>query len=233
MPRLGLLRLAVPALVLAAGLGALAPAAPASAAVTGTTQSGDVVLYEHCQQHPITYDLAVGPFTSGWRVEIQVVDPEGLTSQGTVLNSADKPPLSGTTYFQFCGSETPGTWTVRSMIRYAPIDLTPDSVLTTSTFQVRPMQTQTTLRAKRLRDGRFRLVSRVQQEAPQGFERAAGITVRLERQTGDAWKKVRGLTLTTVRGRAVAVLGRGTYRAVVPGGGNHTGSVSEPVRAHR
>jgi hypothetical protein len=225
------LRLALPAVALTAGLGALTPAAPASAAVTGSTHSDDVVLYDDCQQHPISYDLQVGAFTAPWRVEIQVVSPEGLTSQGTVLNSADKPALSGTTYFQFCGSEDPGTWTVRSVIRYAPIDLSPDTVLSTSTFQARPRQTQTTLSEKRLRDGRFRVVSRVQQEAPQGYERAAGLTVRLERKVGAAWKRVRGLTLTTVRGRAVAVVGRGTYRAVVLPQGNASGSTSEPVRA--
>ena len=64
-----------------------------------------------------------------------------------------------------------------------------------------------------------------------GVVRRDPALARLERKAGATWKRVRGLTLTTVRGRAVAVLGRGTYRAVVAADGNHAASTSPPVRA--
>ncbi len=57
LPRLR--RFVLPSTVLTAVVaGSLAAAPPASADVTGTTSSGDVVLYNHCQQHPINYQLA-------------------------------------------------------------------------------------------------------------------------------------------------------------------------------
>jgi hypothetical protein len=101
--------------------GSLAIAAPASAAVTGTTSTDDVVLFSHCQQHPIHYDVQVGQGTPSWRLELQVFDPQGMVSQGTVLNSATNPPTSGTVYYTFCGSEPAGTYTVRATGFYEPL----------------------------------------------------------------------------------------------------------------
>ena len=91
----------------------MAVAGPASADVTGSTSTEDVVLFDHCRQHPISYDLAVSPGTLLWRLEIQVADPQGQVSEGTVVNSATNPSTSGTVEVTFCGSEPAGTYTVR------------------------------------------------------------------------------------------------------------------------
>ena len=68
-------RLALPVLLAA---GSLALAGPAAADVSGGTSTSDVVLYDHCQQHPISYDVLVSPGTALWSVEIQVFDPDGF-----------------------------------------------------------------------------------------------------------------------------------------------------------
>ena len=107
---LPLRRLALPVLLAAASV---AVAGPASADVTGSTSTQDVVLFDHCQQHPISYDLAVSPGTLLWRLEVQVADPQGHVSEGTVVNSATNPATSGTVSVTFCGSEPAGTYTVR------------------------------------------------------------------------------------------------------------------------
>ena len=217
------------ALVLAAAA-SLTGAPPAAAAVTGTVGAGDVVLYDHCQQHPISYDLAVSPFTPAWRVNIRVYTPNGRTSEGTVINSASDPALSGTTTYTFCGSEQPGTWTVKAFVRYAPVDLTPDTLLTESTFQVVAPATRTRLHTKSLGQGRHRLVTRVAEQTENGYEPAEGVRVRLEKRTGGTWKRVPEVVLTTVHGRAVTtVTGRGTYRALVPARNNLGGSSSPTV----
>jgi len=216
-------------LAAAAAAATVALAAPASADVTGSTSTEDVVLYDHCQQHPISYDLQIGPLTAPWRVEFQVLDPAGHTSEGTVLNSATNPPTSGTFTQTFCGSEPTGTYTVRATVRYAPVNL--EVPLPSTTFDVRPAGTRTSLAQKSLGDDRHRLTAKVREEAEHGYVRANGIPVRLEKRTHGQWHRVRGISLTTVHGRAVATVdSRGTYRAVVPAGGNHAASTSEPLK---
>ena len=209
-------------------------AGPASADVTGTTSTSDVVLYAHCQQHPIDYDLQVGPLTGPWRVEFQVADPKGDTSEGTVLNSADNPPTSGTFTYTFCGSEPLGTYTVRATVRYAPVNL--EVPLPSTTFQVRPTATRATLAQTALGHGRYRLDARVTEETETGFGKADGVSVRIERLVHGKWTRIRGTALTTVRGTAATtVRGRpGTrLRAVVPTRNNYAGSTSKPVTLGR
>lgn len=226
----------LPAAALAASLTtSLVAAPPASAAVTGTVSASDAVLYDHCQQVPIRYDLAVQPLTPQWRVEFQVFTPNGRTSEGTVLNSASNPPLSGTFTYTLCGSEKAGTWTVRALVRYAPANLPLSSadatLLTQDTFEVVAPATRTRLREKSLGQGRHRLVVRVREQTERGYEPAEGVTARLEERAGGTWQRVRRVVLTTVRGRAVAtVTGRGTYRAVVPARNNLGGSTSPVVQ---
>ena len=220
--------LALPVLVGAALVGV---AGPASADVTGTTSTSDVVLYDHCQQHPISYDLLVGPTTPFWRLEVQVADPDGHVSEGTVLNSATNPPTSGTIYYSFCGSEAPGTYTVRATGRYGPL-LNLTFLLPDTTFQVRPAATRTTLAKTTLGHGRYRLDARVSEETENGFGKSDGVTVRFERLVRGEWKKFAGQTLTTVRGKATATVDArpGTrMRAVVRSGHNYAGSTSKPV----
>jgi hypothetical protein len=212
--------------------GSLAAAGPASAEVTATTSTGDVVLFSHCQQHPIHYDLSVGPLTPGWRVELQVFDPNGISSEGVVLNSAAGAPTSGTFTQTFCGSEPAGTWTVRGTVRYEPL-LNLETPLPDTTFLVRPAATRTTLAGKQLGPGRYRLTPHVRVEGEDGFVRGNGVDVRLERLVHGQWTKVHGTTLTTVRGAAPAVVRAraGTkVRAVVPQENNLAGSSSRPLR---
>ena len=135
-------RFALPALLAALVAAPLAVAAPASAVPTGSTATDDVVLYPHCQQHPITYDLAVDPGTAFWHLEVLLLDPDGHTSEQRVATSATS-PAHGTVAYQFCGSEKAGTWTVRATGFYEtlplvqlPLDL-PDTP-----FTVRPTETR-------------------------------------------------------------------------------------------
>jgi hypothetical protein len=223
-------RLALPALLLAASVGV---AAPASADVTGSTSTGDVVLYDHCQQHPISYDVLVDPGTSLWRLEIQVLDPQGHTSEGSVVNSATHPATSGTVEHTFCGSEPSGTYTVRATGFYEVLPAVQiPFALPDTTFTVRPVTSRTTLSRTASGPGHFRLSARVQQEAEHGWARANGAPVRLERLVHGTWRTVPGLTLTTVKGRAVArIAGRPgqRLRAVVPSRGTLVGSTSRAV----
>jgi hypothetical protein len=215
-------------------VGSLSIAAPASAAVTGTTSTADVVLYQHCQQHPISYDVAVDPGTTFWRLEIQVFDAKGDTSQGQVLTS-ETSPTHGTVSWSFCGSETPGSYTVRGSGFYQTLPGARSNYsLPVTRFEVRPMATRTTLTKQHLDHGRYRLTTLVRQQAEQGFERADGIPVRLEKRAPSGWHRVRGLALTTVHGRAVATVARrGDYRAVVTAHGNHGASASQVVSLAR
>jgi hypothetical protein len=219
--------------VVLAAAASVAVAGPASADVTGTTSTGDVVLYDHCQRHPISYDVRVSPGTSLWRLEIQVFDPDGMSSEGTVINSATDPPRSGTVHVTFCGSEKSGTYTVRATGFYEIVPAVQlPFALPDTTFQVRPAATRTTLAEKDLGHHRYRLTTRVQTQAEHGFDPSNGVTVRLERLVDGRWEQVRGTTLTTVHGAARATLRArpGTkVRAVVPAENSYAASVSRPV----
>ncbi len=221
------------ALLVALTAATVSLASPASAAVTGSTSTEDVVLYDHCQRHPISYDLMVGPGTMLWRLEIQVADPRGQVSEGTVVNSATNPATSGTVEVTFCGSEQAGTYTVRATGFYelVPAVQIPFALPETS-FEARPVATRTTLAERSLGHRRYRVTARVREESESGFRPANGVPVRLERLAAGQWKPLRGVTLTAVHGRAVArVHGHPgqRLRAVVPALNNVAGSASEPV----
>ena len=97
---------------------------------------------------------------------------------------------------------------------------------------MRPAATRTTLAEKPLGHGRYQLTTRVSEEREHGFGPADGVPVRLERLVSGQWRKVRGVTLTTVHGRAVARVDghRGQrLRAVVPALNNVAGSTSGTV----
>jgi hypothetical protein len=211
----------------------VAVAGPASADVSGSTSTQDVVLLDHCRQHPISYDLQVSPGTRQWRLEIQVADPQGQVSEGTVVNSATNPTTSGTVEVTFCGSEPAGTYTVRGTGSYQTIPgVQRPFELPETSFQVRPAATRTALSQKSLGHGRYRLTARVREESEKGFRRADGVPVRLERLVSGQWTRIRGLTLTTVHGRAVARVDGHPgqrLRAVVPALNNIAASTSGPV----
>ena len=206
---------------------------PAQADVTGTSSTSDVVLSDQCQSHPIDYDLLVSPGTAFWRLEVQVFGPEGNTSEGTVANSATS-PARGTVYVTFCGSETPGTYTVRGTGFYQVLPaLQIPYALPETTFDVRRAPTRTTLSDKALRHGRSRVTVLVEAQGPNGFAPATGVLVRLEKWLDGQWQRVRGTTLTTVRGKARATIdpGRATkLRAVSVSRGSTAASTSRPVR---
>ena len=231
---LPLRRLALPVVPVLLAAGSLAVASPASADVTGRTSTDDAVLYSHCQQHPISYEVTPSPGTTLWRLEIQVFDPEGAVSEGTVLSSAAGAPTSGTVVHTFCGSEDPGTYTVRASGFYegVPLVQVPFS-LPDTTFEVRRAETRTELVRKPLGHGRYRLTTGVREQTERGFTRSDGVSLLIERLVHGQWQKVRGTSLTTVHGRATTVVrGRpGTaLRAVVPTRSNYAGSASRPVR---
>jgi hypothetical protein len=230
-PMLPLRRLALPVLL---ALGSLAVAGPASADATGTTSSDDVVLFDHCQRHPIHYDLQVAPGTALWRLEIQVFDPGGMVSEGTVLSSAAGAPTSGTVHTTFCGSEPAGTWTVRATGFYELLPAVElPFTLPDTTFRVRPAATRTALTEKPLGHGRHRLTVRVDEQDANGFRRADGVKVRVQRLVDGRWHAVRGTRLTTVHGVARTTLHArpGTkVRAAVPPKNSYAASVSKAVR---
>jgi hypothetical protein len=145
--------------------------------------------------------------------------------------TSETAPTRGTVTYTFCGSEEPGTWTVRATGFYEGLPLVrAPFALPDTTFTVRPVGTRTTVAGTALGRGRFRLTTPVRQEAEQGYERAEGARIRLERLVRGSWQKVPGLTLTTVHGRAVARIA-GHYgqrvRAVVPDRSSVAGSTSK------
>ena len=211
----------------------VAVSAPAQADVTGTTSTTDVVLSDHCQAHTIDYDLTVSPGTLFWRLEVQVLDPEGHTSEGTVATSTTSPG-TGTVSVPFCGSEPPGTYTVRGTGFYQVVPaLQIPFALPETTFEVRRAQTRTSLSRKSLGDGLARVSVHVEQQTGNAWTPADGVLVRLERWLDGQWRKVRGTTLTTVRGTARTTIrsGRATrLRGVSVERGSTAGSTSRPVR---
>ncbi|MXG88135.1 hypothetical protein [Nocardioides flavescens] len=233
--------LAAAATVLGVLLASLAAApAPAQAAVGGTTSAPGVVLYDACQQVPISYAIDPGGATS-WRLQLQIFDPDGRTSQGFVANSNAGAATTGTFSMQFCGSELPGTWTVKGALCASFTCLFTDpqtgtAALADSTFEVRPAQSSAVLSAKRIRGGRYVLKARVSEERAQGWTPYAGALVRFERLVGDQWAPVVRRDLTAAGG--VAKLRKrlpiGTrVRAVVQPADNTYGSVSGVLRLRR
>ena len=173
----------------------LAVAGPASADVSGSTSTQDVVLFDHCQQHPISYDLRVSPGTLLWRLEIQVADPQGQVSEGTVVNSADQPDHQrhrpGDLLRLRAGRHLHGPR--HRLLPDHPCGPAPVRP-SRDPFQVRPAATRTTLAEKSLGHGRYQLTTRVREESETGFRRANGVPVRLERLVSGQWKRVRGVT---------------------------------------
>jgi hypothetical protein len=224
-------RFALP-LILGVAAALVAVASPAQADVTGTTSTSDVVLSEECQNHPISYDLLVSPGTAFWRLEVQVLGPDGHTSEGTVANSATS-PTKGTVMVLFCGSEKPGTYTVRGTGFYEVLPAVQiPYALPETTFQVSRAPTQTSLSRKSLDNGLTRVTVRVEEQGPSGPIPATGVLVRLEKWVDGQWHKVRGTTLTTAHGKARATIspGRATkLRAVSVERGSTAGSTSRPV----
>jgi hypothetical protein len=226
----GLLR-ALPAAAVLASLAVVA--APAHAAVTGSTSAGDVVLFDKCETHDIDYALAISPGTSFWRLEVTVADPDGFSSEGTVLSSTKLSPTIGVVQVQFCGAEQPGTWTVHAtgLFQLVPAVGIPFS-LPDSTFQVRRAATHTRLVSHSAGHGQYRLTVNVKDERPKGFRPTASAQVKLERRVHGAWKQF-GPRLQTTHGLATTLLAvpHGTkVRAVTASTGNFAGSESEPVR---
>ena len=169
-----------------------------------------------------------------WRLEIQVADPGGQVSEGTVVELGHQPGhqrhRQGVT---FCGSEAAGTYTVRGTGFYQIIPaLQIPFALPETSFQVRPAATRTALAENRWAHRRYQLTTRVREEGEKGFHPANGVPIRLERLVSGQWKRVRGVTLTTVHGRAIARIdGRPgqQLRAVVPALNNVAGSTSRSV----
>lgn len=222
--------------VLATALALVAVPAPSYAAPSLTTSSGDVVLYDQCQSHAIDYALDLGG-VSAYRLQLQVFAPDGFTSQGFVVNTASGGQPTGQFQMTFCGSETPGTWTIKGALCISFSCLLDQQIpLASSTFEVRKAQTETSLRTKRLKRGGYKLIARVDREAPGGFAASQGIFVRFERLVGDQWTPIVRRGTSTVNGLAKLSRGlpRGTrVRAVVPEANNYTGSVSRSLRLKR
>ena len=232
MRTLGLARLGLPlALGVAAALTAIP--GPAQAVDLGSTSTEDVVLYNECQQHRIDYKLKVPAGTTFWRLRIVVADPAGLNSQGNVFTSRTS-PTSGSFDFQFCGSESPGTYSVRAagFTEGLPLIQVPFELPDTE-FEVIPARTTTSLTKKRLEGRRFQLTASVQRQAPTGYAPAEGVLTRLEKWVDGAWLPIGGTRLGTVHGlaRTRLVARPGTrIRAVSLTQSNYTGSESKPVR---
>ena len=222
--------------VLIAGLALVVAPAPSYAAPTLTTKAGNVVLYDQCQSLPIDYAVDLDGATA-YRLQLQVFDPNGFTSQGFVVNTASGGKSSGTVSMTFCGSEAPGTWTIKgsACISFSCF-LDQQIPLQSSTFEVRKAQTQTALRTKKAKRGGYTLIARVDREEPGGYAPSQGIFVQFQRLVGDQWIPVVRRGTSTVDGVAKLSRGlpRGTrVRAVVPDANNYSGSVSRSLRLKR
>jgi hypothetical protein len=226
-------RLRVLLLAPLAALAVVVGSVPAYAADGGSASTTDVVLYDSCQRHDVTWSASIPAAATFWRLQFQVFGPDGRTSEGYVASS-NLTGTSGTFQQSFCGSELPGTWTIQvtgfwQLVPAIPFALTPS----TTTFEVRRAATATVLHAHRMTNGRYKVRTAVREEGPSGWFAPSGTDVRLERLVNGQWKPVRDAVLTVNNGRAKArlALPRGTrLRGVAVGAGNYSGSVSDVVR---
>ncbi len=96
-------------------------------------------------------------------------------------------------HFLFCGSNAPGTWTVRTTGFYQvlPAVNLPISVAE-SPFQVRRTATRTALASSHVRGNRYRLVATVTDQRKHGFKPTDSAEVVFQRKVDGAWKRIRG-----------------------------------------
>jgi hypothetical protein len=209
-------------------------ASPANADVSGSTSGKDVVLFDRCIQHDIDYSLAIGPGTQLWNLHLDVLDPDGITAQLSDVSSTALSPVKGVVQVLFCGAEKPGRWSVVGVGFWEVVPgLQIPFNLPTSSFDVRPAATHTTLARTALGHGRYQLTVQVRDQRPHGFRRTQSAEVRLERLVDGSWKKIHGPELMTDHGRVTTKLaaGPGTkLRAVTAAEGNYGSSTSKPVR---
>lgn len=201
--------------------------------MTGSTSIDDVTLFRVCKRHDIDYTVAIPEGTTFWRLRVEVVDPQGLTSQGNVVN-ADTSSGTGTFRVQFCGSETPGTWIVRAtgFTQTVPLLEIPFALPDTA-FQVRSAATRTTLAKERIGASRYLMTVKVREQGPHGAIRPDSTRVNLQRRVEGTWQVVPGGRLMTYNGvvtKKLALAPGTKLRAVTLGAGNFGGSVSRPVR---
>jgi hypothetical protein len=227
MPRV---RAALLTLATAASAVLLTPAA-AQAADAGTTSTSDVVLSDECQRHEFDW-VATVPASTYWQLDIKVLDPSGRTSEGALPNSNEN-ALTGSFTQLFCSSSAPGTWTISTGGFYQllpgvrlPLDAT------TTSFVVRKAQTDTTLAATPMRNGRWKVRADVREERTGGWFAPTGLDTRLQRLVDGRWKNLPKRVLTSTRGTSAVTVAfpRGTrLRGVTVAAGNYEQSVSNPV----
>jgi hypothetical protein len=179
-------------------------AAPAQAAVTGTTSASDVTLRNSCRRIPIDYNLEVDPGTTNWRVRIKVETPDDNAPEGFDLSSEAGDPTTGTLPYLICGSDSPGTYRVQGVGTYQNAPLTNIAFeLAESTFEVRRSPTRTSLRAVPGAGDRVRLVATVQALRKGDFRPVSNAPVRLQRLVQGRWRFLDGTRRLTNSGRAV------------------------------
>jgi hypothetical protein len=166
---------------------------PASAG-TGSTSSGNGVLYDVCHDHP--WSASVDPDGDDWRLDVTVVDPQGnIFATDQVVGETDlSTSIEGD--WTFCGNEFYGHYTVQSTLtEYLPNgDVDSETPFADDTFVMRKPRSRTVLKVSDLTPHynetvRFRATSK--KEHPGGYARAPYAVTRLQFKSPQGWVNLR------------------------------------------
>jgi hypothetical protein len=184
----------------------LAIPTPASAG-TGSTSSGNGVLYDVCRGHGWTAE--VDPDENDWRLDITVVDPSGGTFATEVSTGDTDDSVGILGQWTFCGTEQAGTYTIHSTLtEYLPNgDVASTTGFADDTFRMRKPRSRTVLKVSDATPHyneivRFRATSK--KERPGGYVRAPYARTKLQFKTPRGWQTLR-LSKATASGKGVTV----------------------------
>lgn len=187
-------------------IGGLVAVAPTAHAAGGSFSSASGVLYNDCRQHPYNYSVDVPAGTRSWSVDVVVLGPDGIEAASDFIFDDSNAPV-GTSSFQVCGGELPGTWTMTGTLEYSDQDFNSfTTAMPSATFNMRLPHTRTKLKVS---DRTPRYNQKVTFKVRSRDERVTGYfpnqyaEVRLQSRRKGRWVNVRG-SKTSTNGRGVA-----------------------------
>jgi hypothetical protein len=177
-------------LVVIALVAALAPATSAAGAVTGTLTTHDDVAYGSCHDVPYDYQLVLAPGTTSWVMTVDVFGPDAaLATEGHL--SGDGTQASGSSSFELCSFNGPGTYTLRASGQSNDASSSTDPfTLPDATLTIRAARSRTTLTTPNhdLTLGHlFTLTVTVRDERPAGYAGTPFAEVAIQRRDHGAW----------------------------------------------
>jgi len=203
----------------------LLPSSPA-AAVDGGTYPSNGVLYDDCDDILIPYTFGFPPTMDDFLVNVDVYAPDGTRAGGDFMTKPD--PVSGNAEFFSCGSDGPGTYTVKTSGTWYDADYNSYAfTLPDSTFNLRLPRSRTTAKAL----GNFKVRVSVRDERPNGYFPSEYPTVKVQLKENGAWRTLgRAMFDDSGKGTVTFKSSRaGKSVRFVTVADNYSGSKSKPV----